>query len=182
MCIKINKKLLPKLFLIKKELQKSGAILKFVEPENLHLTLKFFGDICDSKINEIKKEMKKNIEKVKPFVIKIENIDFFSNRNFIKVIWVGVSDEKQRFFELQNEINKALISIGLEPEKNIPHLTICRIKRQDNKENLLKILNILKNENIGEMTVNEVYLCSSELSREGPVYSILDTFKLRNNL
>ena len=142
---------------------------KFIEEENLHLTLKFLGEIDVDKTEEIKRRLK--TIKLKIFNASLNNIGVFSKR-FPKIIWVKFNGAE----ELQKEIDNSLKDL-FEPENRfMSHVTIARIKHIKEKKELIEYLKSLKCKE--EFIVDKFYLKKSELLPEGPVYKIIKGFEL----
>jgi 2'-5' RNA ligase len=162
---------------IQNELKKKNNFTgKFVEGENLHLTLKFLGEVDEKQINEVKKKL----EKVKPnkFMAYLGELGVFSS-NFIRIIWVHVLGKQ--ILELQKEIDESLKEL-FEPEKRfMSHLTIARVKDVKDRKIFLDELKKIKTQNIG-FEVREFYLMKSELKPDGPVYSVLEKFDLSEKI
>jgi 2'-5' RNA ligase len=158
---------------IKKEIAKLQKSLpefggKKTEAENLHLTLKFLGDVDDKNIEEIRNQLR-NI-KIKKFEVETGEIGIFSP-SFIKIIWLSLNNCEK----LQKEIDSALKNL-FEPEKRfMGHLTIARVKKvRDKKRFLDKISQIKINKK--RFVVGKFYLMKSELTEKGPVYSVVEEF------
>ena len=142
---------------------------KLTKAENLHLTLKFLGEVDDYTINEIKKKL--SSIKEPSFQLTLQNIGVFS-RQFIKIVWIKVSEVL-----LQQSIDKYLSDI-FEPENRfMGHITIARVKKLTDKYSLLKL--------IDSTTVNEVSflvkefdLIQSILTKQGPTYKNIERYKL----
>lgn len=159
---------------IQKDLNRSG--IKLVEPENLHFTLKFLGEISESKAEEIKQRLKE-IEFQK-FSIELAGVSGFPNLKYLRVIWIGTTSEK--ISELAKLIDKRLSSIGFKEEKKyVPHLTIARVKRKPSIE-VIKFIEKYKSEKFGNFLVQEFSLKKSILTKSGPIYTNLLRVKLRS--
>ena len=162
-----------------KEIKKSGIIVKLVEPENIHITLKFLGDISQNKILDIEKIIKISIEDIKPFKFNLEGVGVFPNHNYIKIIWIGIKNS-----EILEEISKILndkitkIIPDKKHQKFIPHITIGRVKSAKNKEKLLELVDKYKNYKFADVTVDSIKLKKSELTSKGPIYSDLIQVKI----
>jgi len=158
---------------IQKQLEKENLFVgKFTEPENLHLTLKFLGEIDREKIEEVKKKLEKI--KFKSFEAELKNCGFFDNQKY-GVVWVHLANCEK----LQKEIDDALIGL-FEPEKRfMGHITIARVKKVHDKNKLITFLNKIKTKNI-KFNVGGFYLMESKLSKKGPIYSIIEKYNLIN--
>ncbi|ENN95755.1 2'-5' RNA ligase [Methanocaldococcus villosus KIN24-T80] len=152
------------------EFQKSFKIkgIKLVEKENLHITVKFLGEVDENLLNKIL-DLDLSIE---PIRIKLKNLGVFPNENFIRVIWVGVEGDK--IIDLFKDIDKKLSTLGFKKENNyIPHLTIGRVKFIENKKLLKDRIREFKNVEFGSFTAEKIKLYKSTLTREGPIYEII---------
>ena len=160
---------------IKKEsLKIQNQIPEFIgkktEKENLHLTLKFFGEIDENRIELIKDKLREiNLEK---FETEIDSIGIFSEK-FIRIVWLYLSNCET----LQEKIDNSLKNLS-EPEKRfMSHLTIARIKSIKDKNEFIKKLEKLKITKI-KFIVDNFKLKKSILKPEGPVYEDLEKFSL----
>jgi 2'-5' RNA ligase len=150
--------------------------IKWVEPENTHLTLKFFGETDETKIPAIRQSIETAVAQSKPFTLKITNTGIFGSRYDPKVIWFGI--EKNSVLEdLAQNIFNELSKCGWEKDRQnfVPHLTIGRIKELKDKPLFQKIIGKYNTVEIQEENVTEVILYESILRREGPLYVIVFT-------
>ena len=146
--------------------------IKFVEKENFHFNLKFLGEIPDNSIEKIRKTLEDIVEKYEPFNLSIKNLGAFPSLNYIRVIWIGVSDGYNTISALADEIDEFLTEfVPKENRKFEPHLTIGRVRSGRNREELVKIVKRLESIEIGVMRVKEIKLMKSDLSRAGPKYT-----------
>ena len=139
--------------------------------ENLHLTLKFLGEIDDATVDEVKKKLS-SIEHLS-FKMSLNGLGVFS-QHFIKMIWVKISA-----VPLQSLVDNCLKDI-FEPEhRYMGHITIARVKKIENKHSFLKLINTTTINRI-IFTIREFYLKESILTNEGPVYKIIDRYCLKS--
>src|SRR4030042_527762 len=82
----------PKIREITKEIAKTQANVKLVEPENIHITLKFLGDTQESLIDEIEHIMTAAVKNIPSFSLHLKHTGVFPNKNYMKVIWIGIED------------------------------------------------------------------------------------------
>ncbi len=148
-----------------KKLQSSiKGKFKAVEPENIHLTLKFLGDIKEGEIEKIKKIVENC--KPAPFVMKLKGLGFFPNENYIKIVWIGV-EEPEPVSEVMRCIDSRISRLGFKKEKSyVPHITVARVKGKITIDNL----KTLKDESFGELKVTELKIKKSTLTEKGPIY------------
>jgi 2'-5' RNA ligase len=143
---------------------------KKTEIKNLHLTLKFLGEISFEKMEEIKEKLKEiNFEK---FEAKVEKIGFFDKPKS-GIVWLEINS----CLPLQKEIDKILDGIFDEEKRFMGHLTIARVKKVKDKKLFFKKLNQIKIPNIF-FIVDKFYLMQSKLKKEGPEYLILNEYFL----
>jgi len=158
---------------VQEEIKKKNLMVgKFTESENLHLTLKFLGEIEQEKVEEVKKKLKEI--KFSKFLAYIGDLGVFSS-NFIKIVWVQTLGKQ--VLELQKEIELKLNGMFEAEERFMSHLTIARVKRVKDKKMFLDALKEIKVRNIGS-EIDCFYLMKSELKDFGPEYSVLEKYSL----
>jgi 2'-5' RNA ligase len=179
LAIEIDEKLLDKISNVQKQFMECEAPVKYVETENLHCTLKFFGEIDDNKLNDIIEAIDNKIKNHEPFRVNIKKSGVFPNERYIRVLWLGMEDVEP-FSNLQKDLDEDFIKMGFKKEKSyIPHLTLGRVKGAKNKEALLQKLKDLGDVEIGEMNIEKIVLKKSELSPQGPIYTTIKEFDLK---
>lgn len=156
------------------ELQKSiDGKFKAVERENMHLTLKFLGEIKEGELEKIKNTVEHC--KTEPFSIKLKGVGFFPNERYIKVVWIGVENE-EKLVEIMKCLDQQLVKLGFKKEKSyVPHLTVARVKGRIEIKNLEKFRNL----EFGEITVEEIKIKKSTLTEKGPIYEDLASIQLK---
>ena len=171
MAIDVNSKLIDKIIEIQKTIAEANALVKFVEPENLHFTFKFLGDVTPEQVETIINMAESKIESYKPFDIRIKGTGAFPNLGYIKVIWLGI-EEPDEFSRMQEDFDQEFVKMGFKKERSyIPHLTIGRVKGVQNKELLASMVSDLDDVDIGTMNVDRLILKESELTPVGPIYT-----------
>lgn len=143
---------------------------KKTEIENLHLTLKFLGEIDDRKIEVIKKKLTEI--RFKKFETNVDSIGVFSEK-FIRIIWVHMTDCKK----LQIAIDEKLKDLFDKEKRFMGHLTIARVKSIRNKKDFLEKLGKIKIPKIN-FIVDNFRLKKSTLTEKGPTYKILEQYNL----
>ena len=173
--IESNKKLIE----FENEIKKTGADLKLVEPENVHITLKFLGDTEEELLEEIKNIIKKSVEGMEPFTIKLKGTGVFPNQNYIKVVWIGI-ESGEPIGEIAQKIDNQTVKIGFEKEKRgfSPHLTIARVKNSKNKDRLLQVLEKYRDVEFADIKIEAIKLKKSDLTPSGPIYTDLQEIKI----
>ena len=154
--------------------------VNYVKTENIHLTLKFFGEINERKEKQIIKIVENTISNYKHYTIKLAKIGVFPNMKRPRVIWTGIKDKHNITINLIKELDDEFNKIGFEKERNyVPHITIGRVKEIHDKELLNDTLNELKNEYVGKLEIKSLSLKESQLTPNGPIYTTKKEFKLR---
>lgn len=159
---------------IQKELKKQNLFEgKLTEKENLHLTLKFLGEIDEESIEEVKKRLAKIKSPV--FKAALGGAGVFSEE-FARIIWVKLEG---KVIELQKEIDNALKELFKPEFRFMSHLTIARVKNVKDKRKLLDYLESVKINKM-EFPVSEFVLKKSELTEKGPIYTDIERYELQN--
>lgn len=156
------------------ELKRDLKNVKWVEEENLHITLKFLGNIEEKKIEEIREEVKKFLKDIKPFEVQLQDFGVFPSKTRARVLWIGMGSGKENVAQLNQRIEESMERIGFKREKRefSPHLTIGRIRNPSPLS-----LNISYQSRC--FKVNKFILYKSELSEKGPKYFPLLTFYIK---
>ncbi|MCL5729992.1 MAG: RNA 2',3'-cyclic phosphodiesterase, partial [Candidatus Pacearchaeota archaeon] len=143
---------------------------KITEPENLHLTLKFLGDIGEEKLALVEDILRKI--KFKEFEMTIDSLGIFSSGN-PRIVWLGSSGSSL----LQEKIDESLFPVDSKEQRFMEHLTIARVKSVKNKREFLQKLKDIKIHRM-EFHVKEFYLEESVLLSKGPRYKVLGRYPL----
>jgi 2'-5' RNA ligase len=172
--IAIEIKATPQITTFEKEIAKTGADVKLVEPENIHITVKFLGDTDEKYIDVIEQGMKESVNAIKPFPITLKGTGVFPNQNYMKVLWIGITDEGN-IASIARTIDEKLEPRGFKKENRgfSPHLTIGRVKTARNKDQLLKVIGNYKEIEFTIQKVQSITLKKSELTPKGPIYTTL---------
>ncbi len=156
--------------------------VKWVEEQNLHLTLKFLGDVTGPQIADLQAGLAKVSLAHRRFKISIRGFGAFPGTRNPKVIWAGIDDPKQELEQLWLGIEDELAGRGFNPEVRpfSPHLTLGRVKDPRPGPGFQSIL-----PNLGIagclVPVTEIKLMESRLSRSGPTYTCLQSFALQEH-
>ena len=168
------KSILPSL---KTSIHSSRDIIRWIPPENIHLTLSFLGNISDQDIPNIIQSIENCITS-KYFKIIIESTGVFPSANFPKILWIGIGKGADELILLQKEIERSVRKFKeiSRKEKIKPHITIARIRRSRLKIDVLAFLNIVYSPI--ELDINSICLYESILLPEGARYTVLTEFPL----
>ncbi|MBI3116099.1 MAG: RNA 2',3'-cyclic phosphodiesterase [Thaumarchaeota archaeon] len=160
------------------ELARTGADLKLVERQNLHFTVKFFGEIPDSRIEEVDKRIK-SVE-LKQADVRVAGVGAFPDLRRPRVVWAGVaSQDVTSVTNIAVAVIKAVEGIG-QPEDHTyhPHITLARIRSERNKQELVGYLERNRERMFGASRLRTLKLKSSTLTPRGPTYSEVKVYPL----
>ncbi len=154
-------------------------IINWVDEENIHITLKFFGATTEKQVGEICHLFDEVAEKYHPFQLNLKGTGIFGSRYDPRVLWFGIENSLP-IENLAGDILSGVESIGfLRDRQNFrPHLTIGRIKNIKDKKLFQNVIDRMSEVFIQEAKVEEFFLIESRLRPQGPVYEIIETFRL----
>jgi len=152
-----------------------AADVKWVEPQSLHWTLQFLGNVEQREIGDIAAAVAAAALECDPFELSILGAGAFPTPDRPRTLWLGAGEGREAMIALQAAIEKSLQPLGFrgEARRFTPHLTIGRPGRGEPPRALARELAALADFDGGKMYVDEVILYSSELTREGPIYEPL---------
>ena len=152
--------------------------IRWVRPEGIHLTLKFFGYVSETDITNISVVVKNNIVNVKPFILNIRRVGVFPSVNRARVLWLGMDGDVDVLIRLQKSIDTELQRYGFETENRAfsPHLTLARIKEPKGLIGIAKIMEKSEEYTAGSFTVDGLNLFKSTLTPKGAIYTKLVDF------
>jgi len=162
------------------ELKPFGTGIRWVKPENLHLTLKFLGEVSEERISKIEEVLNKVAAQSEPFTLHVRGTGRFPEKKRPRVIWAGVEDSGQ-LFQLQKAIEKALSELGFKEEDRefTGHITLGRVKEFSDQQRLIPILLRFKEKEFGIINVKEFVLMKSELRPDGARYERIGVYMLK---
>ncbi len=168
-----------KIVRVQEEILSSSAKLKPVERQNLHFTLKFLGNVEESRIELVVSTMREVLESFEPFPMHLKGVGAFPKVSRPNVVWIGVDEGRDVFIEMAKELDRSLAKLGFKRETKgfEPHLTIARVKGYSG--DLPEIIRRISDVDIGFIDVEEVRLKKSTLTPQGPIYETLHGIKLR---
>ena len=155
------------------EIAKTGADLKLVEPKNIHITVRFLGNISPGMVNKIYGAME-NVS-FKPFQVEIKGLGAFPNLRFPRVVWAGIRKGAEELRNIFEQLEPQLRKLGFQPDPKgfSPHITIARVKTGRNKAELARTLKELAEKEFGVMIAKCLRLKKSTLTPRGPIYTTL---------
>ena len=162
------------------QLAKLTSGVKWVAPENLHVTLKFLGGVREDRIGDVCAAVERAIEGAAPFDLSIAGVGAFPNPRRARVVWVGVQEGQRQLAELAERIDAELAKLGFEREKRpfAAHVTIGRVREGRSPEGLSAGIDEADAGELGAQRVASVAVMQSDLRREVPVYTALRVVQL----
>ncbi|MCM8800450.1 MAG: RNA 2',3'-cyclic phosphodiesterase [Candidatus Omnitrophica bacterium] len=181
--IQLPDKLKEYLSSIQERLKKTGADVKWVEPHNIHLTLKFLGEIEKKKLEDIIKIIERIAKNKKEFTIQLSSLGAFPKIDFPRVIWIGINKGQDQTKQIVQELEEGLFQIGIPKEKRpfLSHITIGRVRSSLNRKELASEIGSLQTNlenNKLEFVAKGITLFKSILTPQGPIYEALKEINL----
>ncbi len=154
-------------------LVRTGADLKLVKPENIHVTMRFLGNITPPMVDSIHEAMQK--VSFSPFDVEIRGVGAFPKLQYARVIWAGIRNGAEQLSNISNQLEPKLRELGFRPDSKgfSPHLTIARVKSGRNKSELIRCIKESVDYEFGIVKAECLRLKRSVLTPKGPIYSTL---------
>jgi len=160
-------------------LKKTNTFVSWVKPENIHITLKFLGEVPENKINEVFSATGKALEGAKKFTMSLKGLGAFPDVRRPRVIWIGSGSGEKELSYLANRVEEEMEKIGFPKEnrKFSAHFTIGRVKSSKNIE---KLMELVKSSDFSteEIEIKEVVVMKSQLHPAGAIYTPLKKIPL----
>lgn len=150
--------------------------------QNLHLTLRFLGNVDAAKLPALAESLRKSLMNYSPLELVCERLGCFPDLRFPRVIWAWVHDTEERLADLHRRVDRAVAGLAEKPSEPTftGHITLARPKdiRRPDAGRLAEFVNAAVSREFGRWTCREVELVRSELSPSGSRYTTLDAFRL----
>ncbi len=155
-----------------KLVKSSGADLKPVDPENMHITLLFIGEVPESSLDDVKSAVSSVV--FPRFTVRLAGLGAFPNAFRPRVVWVGVREGQETLKSIHDQLVKNLKARGIRPEDEkefSPHLTLARVK--GSVGSLPQLIMKYHDFEVGTKEVSSIKLFKSTLTPKGPIYDVL---------
>jgi 2'-5' RNA ligase len=182
--IELPPELKKELAVLEAQLRKnSPPVIKWVDPQTMHITLKFLGDTSDSIIDDLMLALKEAVKGAAPFKLEIHGVGSFSGPDRTETIWVGVSGEMEKLAALQKNIESNTELLGYKREKRLfsPHLTLGRVRDEAGSSDCRRIGKLITETTftaLHNVDVTAVNLLKSQLTPAGAIHTVIGTAKL----
>lgn len=172
-----DEEILGRILSLQEAISGSNADLKLVVAENIHITLRFLGNISVSMIKNISDELK-NIN-FSPFEVSFKGVGVFPSLRRINVVWIGIHSGIIELVDIFNNIESKLKKLKFPPDTRgfRPHITVARVRSARNKDKLAEAVLSLRDKEFGTMLVDSIKIKKSILTPKGPIYSTLSEVK-----
>ncbi len=152
----------------------------WIQPENLHLTLKFLGHIPPETLARVEAGLAEAVADQRPLTLAFAGLGAFPSAERPRVIWAGVTNGAEMLVALQARVEDALArqEISREERPFHPHLTVARVREPRHARPLFSALKARENAPFGDQEVSAVHLMRSDLHPQGARYTVLRTFPL----
>ena len=158
--------------------------VKWTNPDSIHLTLKFLGNIAADRSREITGAIEAAARGITPFRLKAKELGIFPSLRRVQVAWVGISGEVDKLSRLQKRLESNLASLGFTPESRpfTAHLTLARLSDRipsDERQRFGQLITNTRFESNHNIEVDAISLMKSQLTRAGAIYSRISLIKLQ---
>jgi 2'-5' RNA ligase len=160
---------------LQQEWQQTAAMVSWIKPENVHLTLKFLGNIATEQVAEIQLILQEIAAAHSRFHLQPEGCGAFPSLKQMRVVWVGLQGGIETLLSLQKAVEEALVPLGFAPEDRPfrAHLTLGRVKGRRHLQLLQEAILRRQGFQAEAFDVPDVVLYKSELRPEGARYTAL---------
>ncbi|MFC2068277.1 RNA 2',3'-cyclic phosphodiesterase [Chloroflexota bacterium] len=161
--------------------------VKWTDPQGIHLTLKFLGNITAVNISPLTKSMEMAAQGIPPLHLKVKGLGVFPNLKQVQVVWVGINEEAERLTQLQQRLDSNIVRLGFTPESRrfTPHLTLARLRNHlplADRQEFGQLIANTRFKTVYVLNVDAFSLMRSQLTRQGTIYSQISQIRLKRNL
>jgi 2'-5' RNA ligase len=179
--VPLDKPVRDRIIALQESLARTGTDVKWTEPENLHVTLLFLGEVDDRAVIDVCRRVAEVCQRHAPFTLDVETAGCFPNPRRPRVLWVGVGAGTQEVCALHDGLEPPLLELGCyrrEERQYTPHITLGRVKSERPTDKLALALARHADWKGGTVAVRELHVMSSQLTPKGPVYTVMSRAKL----
>jgi RNA 2',3'-cyclic 3'-phosphodiesterase len=180
--VDIGKSIRDRAVALQETLGRASTEVKWVEPQNLHVTLLFLGEVDDRDVPGVCRVVAEETGKHPGFRMSIEKAGCFPNPRRPRTLWVGVGEGSEELCALHDRLEPPLLKLGCyrrEERRYTPHITLGRVRSERPKDQLAAALASQAGWQGGVTDVREILVLSSELTPKGPIYTVLSRAPLK---
>jgi 2'-5' RNA ligase len=180
--VSFNQKLIIEFKKLQDQFKQLDLNASWVKPENIHLTLKFLGEVEINQVSQIFDPLHKTALAFSSFNLRLSSLGIFPNWNRPRIFWIGLEDKEEIFKKLKKRLELELFNVGFPRDMKSfsPHLTLARLRSASNKNLLKKEIEKLSVPLDHLIKVSEIKLFQSSLTPEGTEYAKLFSCSLKN--
>jgi 2'-5' RNA ligase len=167
---------------LQETLAKTGASVRWASAESLHVTLLFLGEVDDRDLHAVCRAVQEVAATEPPFALRVSGVGAFPNTRRPKIVWAGITEGAEPLQRLHDDLETRMLALGCyrkEERAYTPHLTLGRVKGDTDGSALAPELAKRQAWDGGRTTVDEVLVFSSELEKDGPVYTVIGRGELK---
>ncbi len=171
-----NEAVLTRLKEFQQAITETGADLKLVKPENIHMTIRFLGNIAPYMVDRVFDVIRQ--VKFKPFRMTLRGVGAFPNPRNPRVVWAHIREGAEQLRVISEQLETSLVRLGFAPDRKgfTPHLTVARVRSGKNRPELTSYIHSNADYEFGIIDAKCLRLKRSVLTPQGPIYSILKEF------
>lgn len=155
---------------VEESIRRIGADVKLVEQENLHVTMKFLGEIRADRLDAVRGAVEG--VRARPFELEARGTGAFPSPRMARVLWVGVGRGSEEAKSIFRQLESGLVGAGFPKERDYtPHITIGRVRSQRGGGQLMEALSAFRSTSFGITLVDRIVLKKSQLTPTGPIYT-----------
>jgi len=179
--LNLSQEIIKELESLEKELKSVDSDIKWSKPHNIHITLKFLGEVSEDQIVAIKQILDDVSKRIKPFDITLSKLGAFPSLDRMKVIWVGIDEGSKDIAATASLIENSCEKLGFlkEDREFSAHLTLGRVKSGRNKIKLKEKILSLEVKSLKHV-IDKIVLYKSTLTQEGPIYEAIYEVDFKN--
>ncbi len=180
LALPLDEVIVERLVEVQRSLSSAGARVRWVDGKNLHLTIKFLGDVTDDQLGDVCRVAGEVASQIEPFEFSVARVTSVPPVGAMRMVWVGIDEQTGKLNRLYELLEKSYAAMGFGKESRSfrPHLTLGRVKSGQNVRQLREDVSEIADTEFGIASINEMIVFSSKLTPAGPIYSPMVTVKL----
>ena len=162
----------------------SPPVIKWVDPNSIHITLKFLGEISPDSIEELMLAIEESARGIQPFQLEVRELGAFPGLDRTQILWVGIKGAMEKIEELEKRIEAHTAQLGFPRENRpfTPHLTLGRVRdgaRPNELQRIGKLFSEINFSTSNHVDVKAIDLMKSRLTPTGAIYTCIGSVKLK---